>query len=98
MKEKFPELRVVYTRGAEEEGNICISSIKLNDEVLKNFIAKSIKIGESTYTFSKSTEDEIKEFWEKHGSHYAYCTGPKIRQISKLEVLSNRKTIEDYGR
>jgi hypothetical protein len=51
---------------------------------MKKIVGKTVKIGESHYSFTKSSEDEIKDFWEKHGSHYSYCTGPKIRQISKI--------------
>ena len=66
IKEKYEKLKVVYSRADKYEGDLAISSSKLNKEqyeALKNL--KDVEMGEKKFTFSETEGEDLKEFWQK---------------------------------
>ena len=64
IKEKFDLLKVVYTRADKYEGDIAISSFKLNKaqfEKLKKL--KKVDIDGKKFDFTETSGEVLKEFW-----------------------------------
>lgn len=64
IKAKFELLKVVYTRADKYEGDIAISSFKMNKEQFALLgELKGEDIDGKTFDFSETKGEELKEFW-----------------------------------
>jgi len=64
IKAKFDLLKVVYTRADKYEGDIAISSFKMNKEQFAKLgELKGEDIDGKTFDFSETKGEELKEFW-----------------------------------
>jgi hypothetical protein len=83
VSKKFDCLKVVYSRADKHEGDLAISSFRVNQDQLKELASLKTKIGEHDYTFTETQGEDLKEFWQHQGGHYQFCTAPKKRLASK---------------
>lgn len=91
VKEKFEKLKVVYSRADKYEGDLAIASHRVNMAQLEKLCTlKDEPIGDKKFTFQKTTGEELKDFWQKQGGHYQFCTAPKLRLAKK----QNKKVAE----
>ena len=71
LKTKFDQLKVVYTRADKYEGDLAISSFKMNK---KQFAAlsklKNEDIDGKKFDFTETTGEELKDFWQAQGNHF----------------------------
>ena len=75
---------MVYSRGDKYEGDMAISSHRLNkDQYSKLSTLKNVKIGDKRFTFSETQGKELDDFWQKQGGHFQYCIAPKLRLARK---------------
>lgn len=78
VKSDYEKLKVVYSRADKYEGQIAISSYRVNKEQYgKLSTLNDIEVGGKKFTFSELAGEELKEFWQKQGGHYHYCIAPK---------------------
>lgn len=89
VKEQFDKVKVTYSRGDKYEGHIAVSTFKSSKtQVEKLASLKDQEIGTKKFQFSKLEGEDLKDFWQKQGGHFNYCTAPKMRLAKK----NNRKT------
>lgn len=65
VRQKFPTLKIVYSRADQFQGDLAISSHKLKQANLEKLTSSSLKIQDRQFTFEKTTGEELKEFWQK---------------------------------
>lgn len=63
VPKKFPKLKIVYSRGGKETGELAISSNKVNQKYVDELSKTTMKVDGRDYEFSKLEGDELKEFW-----------------------------------
>uniref|UniRef100_A0A7S3CI09 Uncharacterized protein n=1 Tax=Strombidium rassoulzadegani TaxID=1082188 RepID=A0A7S3CI09_9SPIT len=96
VKEKFDRLKVVYSRADKYEGDLAVSSFRMNKKQLEELATlKDFKIGEKLYTFNKTSGEELKDFWQKQGGHFQFCTAPKLRLAKKQNKKVNDQKKEE---
>jgi len=89
IKDQFDKLKCVYSRADKYEGQIAISSYKMDKKQYEKLSTlKDHSVGEKKFTFSELKGDALKEFWQKQGGHFQYCIQPKLRLAKK----NTRKT------
>jgi hypothetical protein len=59
-----------YVRFNKIEGNFAVNKKTLKEEDLKQLEEKGLKVGEAVLTVTKSSPEQLSQFWEKHGHHY----------------------------
>lgn len=88
IKEKYEKLKVVYTRADKYEGDIAISSYKLNKPEFEALASlKDVDIDGKKFDLSETKGEELKDFWQAQGNHFHFCIAPKLRMARK----NNRK-------
>lgn len=70
VRKDYPRLKIVYSRADQHSGDLALSSHRLNNTELENLAKATIKISGQDFTFSKTTGEELKDFWQKQGGHY----------------------------
>ena len=94
IKEHLDQIKVVYSRADKYEGDLAISSHKLNKDQYKQLIAlKNVKVGTKNFCFEETHGEELKEFWQKQGGHFQYCIAPKLRLARK-----NQRKVQELKR
>ena len=84
IKKKFDKLKCVYSRADKYEGDLAISSYKLNKSQFSDLCKlKDEKIGDKKFSFQETKGEDLKDFWQKQQSHFQYCIAPKIRLAKK---------------
>jgi len=64
IKDKFDLLKVVYTRADKYEGDIAISSYKLNKAQFEKLSTlKDVDIDGKKFNLTETKGEELKEFW-----------------------------------
>ena len=64
ITESFDQIKVVYSRADKYEGDIAVSSFKLDKEQFEKLsIWKNALVGTKKFDFSESTGEVLKEFW-----------------------------------
>lgn len=63
VPKKFPKLKIVYSRGGKETGELAISSYKVNQKYVDELSKTTMKVDGRDYEFSKLEGDDLKEFW-----------------------------------
>lgn len=80
---KFPSLKLLYSRMDEKVGQLAFSSDKIDSETLASLLESKVTCAGFVYTFAYPSEDDLKKFWEQHGSHYEMCSQQKLRRLRK---------------
>jgi hypothetical protein len=73
VKAQFPKLKIPYSRADPYEGDLAISSHRLNNEQLEELGKAKITIGGREFEFERTQGEELKSFWTKQGGHYNFC-------------------------
>ena len=97
VRKDFPRLKIVYSRADPHDGDLAISSHRLNGAELEKLSQAKLQIQGQEFTFSKTVGDELKTFWQKQGGHYQFCIQPKLRNIKKQQKLAKQKRDNDEG-
>lgn len=64
IKEKYDKLKCVYTRADKYEGDIAISSYRLNKPQFAELASlKDVDVDGKKFTLSETKGEELKEFW-----------------------------------
>lgn len=85
VKSKNPNLKIVYSRADQFEGDLAISSFKCQPVNVDKLTASTLKVQDRNFAFSKTQGEELKEFWAKQGGHYQFCIQPKLRNLKKQQ-------------
>ena len=83
IQSKFPSLKLLYSRMDEKVGQLAFSSDKIDNEALESLLKSTVTSAGFEYTFKYPSEDDLKKFWEQHGSHYEMCSSQKLRRSRK---------------
>jgi hypothetical protein len=84
IKEKYEKLKVVYTRADKYEGDIAISSYRLNKEQFAELAALTdVDIDGKLFSLNETKGEELKDFWQAQGNHFQFCIAPKLRGARK---------------
>ena len=71
ISNKFEMIKVVYTRADKYEGDLAISSYRLNK---KQFAELAVLAGEDIdgkkFDFAETKGEELKDFWQAQGNHF----------------------------
>lgn len=93
LQEAYPSIKVLYSRMTDTVGQMAVSSFKIDGKTVEELKSKPFKSDSYEYQFSEPSEDDLKEFWEKHGSHYEMVTKQKMRKLKKRK----REEAKDNG-
>ena len=63
VKEKFPGLKLVYSRADPHAGQLAFSSLRIKDELIESLVKSKLAIQEKQFSFSKLEGEELKKFW-----------------------------------
>ena len=63
VKKNFNKLKIVYSRADPLEGDLAISSNKVNDQQLKALEKAKLKVQGHDVSFHKLEGEELKSFW-----------------------------------
>lgn len=83
VREQTPRLKLIYSRADKHEGDLAFSKFRLKEDVLDDFLKTTVLVSGRKYTFTRTTGEALKEFWQKEGGHYQFCIQPKIRAVKK---------------
>lgn len=83
----FPTLKTLYARTDEKVGQLVVSSNNTDEAAFDILKASKHDIGGNDYQFSLAEGEDLKAFWDDHGSHYQMCTDTKLRRIKKERRL-----------
>jgi hypothetical protein len=96
IKTKFDRIKVVYSRADQYEGQIAISSYRVDKAQFETLIAlKGEEVGGKKFDFSALKGEPLKDFWQKQGGHFHYCCAPKMRLAKKLTKKTEEKKREE---
>jgi hypothetical protein len=99
IKEKYDLLKVVYTRADKYEGDIAISSNKLNKPQYEQLSTlKGADIDGKTFDFAETGGEELKDFWQAQGNHFQFCIAPKLRAARKNQKKANELKREEKAK
>jgi hypothetical protein len=94
IREKYDRLKVVYTRADKYEGDIAISSHKLNKAQFEQLVAmKDVDIDGKKFDLSETKGEVLKDFWQAQGNHFHFCIAPKLRAARK-----NQRKVQELKR
>lgn len=63
VRKDYPRLKIVYSRADQHAGDLALSSHRVNSAELEKLAQATIKISDQDFTFSKTTGEELKDFW-----------------------------------
>lgn len=90
VKKAFPRLKLIYSRADPLEGDLAVSSHRLNNAELAKLAEARLKISGQDFAFSRTAGEELKAFWQKQGGHYQFCIQPKLRNIKKQQKMARQ--------
>ena len=94
VAKKFDQVKVVYSRADKYEGDVAVSSYRLNKAQYAAFSTlQDEEIGGKKFTFSETKGEELKDFWQKQGGHFQYCISAKLRFARK-----NQRKVQELKR
>ena len=73
VRKACPRLKITYSRADQFEGDLAVSSHRINNAELDQLVAGPLTAQGHQFTFSKTTGEELKSFWQKQGGHYQFC-------------------------
>lgn len=88
VRKAFPRLKIVYSRADPQEGDLAISSHRVNNAELDKLSEGKLSAQGKEFAFSRVNGEELKTFWQKQGGHYQFCIQPKLRNIKKQQKLN----------
>lgn len=79
----YPTIKMLYSRMKDNVGQMAISSHSTDQKAVDTLTATPFNYTGIDFKFAEATEDELKEFWEKHGSHYEMVIKQRLRKLKK---------------
>jgi len=73
VRKAFPRLKIVYSRADPQEGDLAISSHRVNNAELDKLASAKLSAQGKEFAFSRTGGEELKTFWQKQGGHYQFC-------------------------
>lgn len=70
VKDKFPALKLVYSRADPHEGDLAFSQLRLKQELIKELTSGKLTIQDKQFGFTVTEGEDLKKFWQKEGGHY----------------------------
>lgn len=71
IREKFDQIKVVYSRSDKYEGHLAISTYKLHKDQFNKLIStKNAEVGGKKFSFCELKGEDLKDFWQKQGGHF----------------------------
>lgn len=70
IKEKYPTVRIVYSRADPSSGQMAVSTHRQDKEAVEKWLGDVIESDDRKFKFKKLEGDALKEFWQKEGKHY----------------------------
>lgn len=92
LVQHFPSLKILYSRMKDNLGQIAFSSHNLDEAAIEKLTHDAFKSAGYDYTFSQPSEEDLKKFWEEHGSHYEMITKQKMRRLKKRKRDDEKQT------
>lgn len=83
IQDKYPKLKLLYARMDDKVGQMAFSNQNIDTESLDALLAATITSAKFDYTFETPSEDDLKKFWEQHGSHFEMISKQKLRRLNK---------------
>lgn len=83
LQVEYPTLKLLYSRMEDRKGQLALSSQKTDEEAVKKLIESTFTSKGFEYKFDIPSEDNLKEFWKDHGSHYEMVSRQKIKKLKK---------------
>lgn len=83
LQAEYTTLKLLYSRMEDGKGQLAISSQKVDEEAVKKLVGSTFTSKGFEYKFDIPSEDDLKEFWKDHGSHYDMVSRQKIRKLKK---------------
>lgn len=83
LQVEYPTLKLLYSRMEDGKGQLALSSQKTDEEAFKKLIESTFTSKGFEYKFDIPSEDNLKEFWKDHGSHYEMVSRQKIKKLKK---------------
>lgn len=83
IQEAHPKLKILYSRMVDKKGQIAFSSHNTDEDAVKSLLESPFTSAGFEYKFSTPSDDELKKFWDEHGSHYDMVTKQKMRRLKK---------------
>lgn len=83
LQAAYPSLKILYSRMEDKKGQIALSNHNTDTEALEKVLNEPFTSAGFEYRFSTPSDDELKKFWEEHGSHYEMVTKQKMRKMKK---------------
>ena len=83
VREKFPGLKLVYSRADPHGGHLAFSQLRIKEELIESLVKAKLRIQEKQFGFKKIDGEELKEFWQAQGGHYTFCIQTRLRAAKK---------------
>jgi hypothetical protein len=90
IQEAHPKLKILYSRMEEKKGQIAISSHNIDEEAIKSLLDSPFTSAGFEYKFGTPSDEDLKKFWDDHGSHYDMVTKQKMRRLKKRKREENK--------
>ena len=63
VKDKFPALKLVYSRADPQEGDLAFSQLRIKQDLIKELTGNKMTIQEKPFSFNVTEGEELKDFW-----------------------------------
>lgn len=73
IREKFPKLKLIYSRMEQNGGQLAFSQLRLQKNFLDQLCEETMKIEEHDFKFNVTEGDDLKKFWQEQGGHFNFC-------------------------
>lgn len=83
LQTAFPTIKFLYSRMEDKVGQLAISSHGTDQAAVDKLISAPVESKGFSYIFFNPSDEELKKFWEDHGSHYDMVTKQKMRRMKK---------------
>jgi len=63
VKVAYPKLKLIYSRGGQNDGHMAFSSLRLNQELFDTMNSTKMTVEDHEFTFCRAEDDILKDFW-----------------------------------
>lgn len=98
IKEKFPKLKLVYSRADPHEGDLAFSNLRLKKDLIEVLTTEALTIQGKEFKFQETAGEPLKDFWQKQGGHYQFCIQNRLRAAKKQARARQQEKKESVKR
>ena len=73
VRKQFPHLKIAYSRSGAFEGDLAISSHRVNSSELAKLNNATLTFQAREFVFTQTKDEALKAFWQKEGGHFQFC-------------------------